>query len=54
MNEEELKAEIDRIKNRLKNTNSFFRQRDLRKYLKILRRQLKGVLKDDDQGDKDG
>ena len=54
MTEEELIAEIERIKKHIKNTNSFFMQRDLRKYLKILKRQLKGVLKDDDQGDKDG
>lgn len=48
MTEEELKAEIDRIKNHIKNTNSYYLQRDLRKYLKILKRQLKGVKKDDD------
>lgn len=46
MNEEEIKAEIDRIKNHIKRTNSFYLQRDLRKYLKILKRQLKG-LKDE-------
>lgn len=48
MTEEELKAEIDRIKNHIKRTNSYYLQRDLRKYLKILKRQLKGVKKDDD------
>ena len=41
MTEEELIAEIDRIKNHIKNTNSYYLQRDLRFYLKILKRQLK-------------
>ena len=50
MNEEELKTEIDRIKNHIKNTNSFFMQRDLRKYLKILKRQLKEVKGNENQG----
>lgn len=48
MTEEELIAEIERIKKHIKNTNSYYLQRDLRKYLKILRRQLKGVKQDDD------
>lgn len=46
MTEDELREEIERIKNHIKRTNSFYLQRDLRKYLKILKRQLKG-LKDE-------
>ena len=51
MTEEEIKAEIERIKNHIKKTNSFFLQRDLRKYLKILKRalkEIKEVRKNDD------
>lgn len=47
MTENEIKAEIERIKNHIKNTNSYFLQRDLRKYLKILKRQLKGLKNED-------
>ena len=41
MNEEDLRAEIARIKNKIMTTNSFFKKRDLSKYLKQLRRQLR-------------
>lgn len=48
MTEDELREEIERIKAHIKRTNSFYLQRDLRKYLKILKRQLKGFIKNDD------
>ena len=41
MTEEEIREEIERIKAHIKSTNSFYLQRDLRKYLKILKRALK-------------
>lgn len=50
MYEEELKTEIERIKKRIKNTDSFFRKRDMRKYLKNLRKDLKEVQRNEDKG----
>ena len=49
MTEEELINEIDRIKSIIKKTNSFYLQRDLRKYLKILKRQLRQTKEPDNQ-----
>lgn len=50
MNEEALRADIDRIKNQIKNTESPYRKRDMRLYLKILKRELKKVQKNENQG----
>jgi hypothetical protein len=40
--DEELKAEIERIKNNIKNTDRVYLQRDLRLHLRDLKRDLKG------------
>ena len=48
MNEKEIKEEIERIKAHIKSTDSFYKKRDMRLYLKILRRQLKGFKSNDD------
>ena len=41
MNEDDLRTEIARIKSKIINTSSYFKKRDLSKYLKQLRRQLR-------------
>ena len=47
MDREQLKAEIERIENIKRNKSSHFIQRELKQYLKLLRRQLKDAEKND-------
>lgn len=46
MDKEELKAEIERIENIKRNKSSHFIQRELKQYLKILKRELKQAKKE--------
>lgn len=41
MNKDELKAEIERIKNIMRNKSSHYIHDELKQYLKILKRELK-------------
>lgn len=46
MDKEQLKAEIERIENIKRNKSSHFIQRELKQYLKILKRELKQAEKE--------
>lgn len=47
MDRKRLEAEIERIENIRKNKSSYFIRQELKQYLKLLKRQLKEVEKND-------
>lgn len=46
MNKDELKAEIRRVENTMKDKHGYFIRQELKQYLKLLKRQLKQAEKE--------